>query len=319
MNWTLGRSGRRTTCGILALLVIATLSGCAVLGTPEQRGMRHLQKEEYGPAAAEFAQAIEAARQSGDQTRLGLALANRCYALDAQGYHDAAVIDCTAALEIQADDPEILNNRGVAYLGARKLDEAQADFDAAIALRPEYPEAYANRGRVHIDREDFSVAIEDLTRAVTLDDTLAEGFANRAFAHDSLGQVDEALEDYDRALERGGNALTFFNRGMLHYRYGRFQEALDDFKSSVAREPDSYVGFMAQSQVNLLESNPDALKSDGTPTTSPEGAGSADETAVSTAPPGSAGTPTLSPGDPNAPATASPGPARTTRPGSGTP
>jgi tetratricopeptide (TPR) repeat protein len=254
---------------VALLALIVSVAGCDVLRSPAQRGMNDLKRGDYVHAVDAFGRAITDAQAKGDQSAEAIAYANRCFARDAAGYHEEAVADCTAALAIKPDDVEILNNRGVVYLSLKRLDEAEADFNAAIDKRPDYAEAYANRGRLDVDRENFDLAVKDLTRAIELNDGLAEAYANRAFAQDSLGNVEEALADYTAALARHADALTYFERGMLQYRYGHFEDAYQDFKQSAALEPESYVGYMARSQADLLESNPEARKA--TPEPSPSG------------------------------------------------
>jgi len=185
----------------------------------------------------------------------------------------------------------VLNNRGVAQLNLRHLDEAERDFNAAIDLRPDYAAAFANRGRVHIDREDYALALEDLNRAVELDDQLAQAYANRAFVHDNLGQIEEALADFARSLEISRDPQVLFSRAMLYYRFARFDEAYADFKVVADTEPESYLGYMARTQTEFLENRPTGSPPRRTP-------GTAEPSPDASAEPGSATatTPAVTPG-----------------------
>jgi len=108
------------------------------------------------------------------------------------------VRDCTESLKLTPNNPEVLNNRGVAYLSARKYDEANTDFTAALKLRPDYAEAMANRGRAQLAAKEYQAAIEDLTQAISLKGDLAEAYGNRGMAHESLGDSDRPSRTTER-------------------------------------------------------------------------------------------------------------------------
>ena len=51
------------------------------------------------------------------------------------------------ALKLKPDTPEVLHNRGLAYLKLGKAEPALKDFDRVIALNPNFPRAYYNKGQ----------------------------------------------------------------------------------------------------------------------------------------------------------------------------
>ena len=260
-----------------AVVALLVLSGCDRFRSPHERGVRSLAAGDYQAAVQAFTEAASEAESAGDTTLAAIAYANRCYAYDALGMHEPAVIDCTKSLDLVPDDTEVINNRGVAYLNSSLLDEAMGDFDRAIELRPDYAQAYANRGRLWLDKEDFERAMEDLDKAIELDDQLAEAYANRAFAEENLAQPDAALEDYERSLEIRPDALVLFTRGMLHYRFARFDEAYEDFRRAADLEPDSYLGYMARTQADFLENRPTSVPQESGEPTTEATAGAAEE------------------------------------------
>ncbi len=80
-------------------------------------------------------------------TRLGLnsppdpgqrsaALSNLCAGFDGTAEFERALVQCTAALEIDASNWQAYNNRAIAYLGLGDLESAQADIIEAVALNP---------------------------------------------------------------------------------------------------------------------------------------------------------------------------------------
>ncbi|MFO7727047.1 MAG: tetratricopeptide repeat protein [Desulfonatronovibrio sp.] len=71
----------------------------------------------------------------------------------------------SAALEQRPDWPEVLNDRGLAYLDEGRLDDAIEDFTTAVALKDQFAEAYHNRGvallragKEYAAKKDFQMA-----------------------------------------------------------------------------------------------------------------------------------------------------------------
>jgi len=239
-------------------------AGCAALGSPMARGQRALDTGDYEAARTAYNEVI--ARE--DPETLVVAYANRCIANGELDDSDAAVADCTAALEaIDAHGvpegvrrEEILNNRAVVYIRKRDRESAIADLDEAIALDPEYVEAYANRGRAYNDLDDYARALEDLDKAAELNDQLSDVFGNRAYAHQNLGDLDAAYADYERAIAIDNNETAYFNRAWLRYTYGDFDGAYEDFKSVVRYAgPLSFNKTIAEQQVEFLVNRPSAV------------------------------------------------------------
>ncbi len=86
---------------------------------------------------------------------------------DGKGYTapQKAISYLSAALELKADWPEALNDRGLAYLDDYQLDNSLEDFTTAIALKVDFAEAYHNRGVVLLKtgkkfaaKKDFQIA-----------------------------------------------------------------------------------------------------------------------------------------------------------------
>jgi tetratricopeptide (TPR) repeat protein len=261
---------------LLFTLAVATLvtSACQSLGDPASQGQRAMESGDYQRAQGAYGRAIEAGTDNP------IVFANRCIANDALGQHQEAVGDCTKAIELAegSEDSlegysahEVLNNRGVAYLNLRELDEALEDFEAAIELEPEYAEAYANRGRIRLDREDYELAIEDLDRAIEIAESLTEAYGNRGLAYQYLGDDEQALADFTQAIEIDNNPQAYYNRAALQYTLGRFDEAYADYNLVLQHgDPGSFIYYIAQTQSDFLENRP---TSEGEEAADEEGAG----------------------------------------------
>ena len=62
------------------------------------------------------------------------------------GNPDAAIADCSRAIELNPGDAEAFNNRGLAKRAKGDLAGAIADFDQSILLKANDATAYVNRG-----------------------------------------------------------------------------------------------------------------------------------------------------------------------------
>lgn len=262
----------RPIAAAVTVLVALTAVGCSAVRSPLITGQRYLAQGDYERALLAFDKAI------AREIDLPFAYANRCIANDALLFHNEAVGDCTKSLELTEESTpegynryEVLNNRAVAYINLRKREEARADLDAALEIKPDYAEAIANIGRLYIDDEDYEAAIEKLTEAIEINDQLSQAYGNRGFAHQNRGDNKKAMADYDKAIAIDNNIDAWQNRGMLNYTLGRFDAAYEDFQTILRiSDRNSTAYYMADSQVQLLESRPTGRADDALTDYTPE-------------------------------------------------
>lgn len=87
-----------------------------------------------------------------------------------KGEFDRAIADFTRSLELNPNDPEAYNNRGLTYArGKNLLDKAIFDFTKAIQIDPGFADAYNNRGIAHSKKSEAKqMACSDWKRACDL-------------------------------------------------------------------------------------------------------------------------------------------------------
>ena len=111
---------------------------------------------------------------------------------------------------VKTDDAKVYLNRGVAYFGVNKIDDAIKDFTKAIQLDPELGAAYHNRGLAYCKKMLPNQAIEDFTKAIQLDKRLVNAYNSRGIVWLFLGNWDNAGADLSAARSMGVDIVANF-------------------------------------------------------------------------------------------------------------
>ncbi len=142
-------------------------------------------------------------------------------------------------LELEPDDPIVLNNRGVTYDMLERYEEAFADYDRSLELRPDHPDILNNRGIASRNLGRHEEALVDYNRSLELRPDHPDTIMNRGVAYKHMGRYKEALADYNRSLElRPDHPATLMNRGATYAEVERYEESLADFNRSLELLPD---------------------------------------------------------------------------------
>ena len=121
---------------------------------------------------------------------------NKANALSQLGRYHEALDNYQQALDIDPQDPDYWNNRGLLYAeGFEQYDRAIKDFNQALALNPRYAGAMNNRGSVYYKKGKYHLAIADFQRA----QALAPNFV--AASHNAR-EVARILQDRDSNKEQ---------------------------------------------------------------------------------------------------------------------
>ena len=204
-----------------------------------------------------------------------------------RGEHETALRHIDAALRINPNDPDALNNRGIALKELRRLpealaayeqalvlnsrhadawvnrgnvlwelkrtEEALASFDRAIALDPAHARAFHNRGNALVDLERLDAALASYTRAIQLDPNIAECFNSRGTTLKDLGRLQEAIPNYDRCIRLDPkHSDAYNNRGVVLMELGRLDEALSSYDRAIALNPRYDEAYNNRGMARLL-------------------------------------------------------------------
>ena len=98
-------------------------------------------------------------------------------------------------------DVHFYENRAADSAAKGDLDAALVDYTKAVEIDASAVSVLMGRGRTYIAKRSFVLAIADFTKVIELDPKNAMAFAERAEANDKQGNASAALDDYKKAFE----------------------------------------------------------------------------------------------------------------------
>ena len=204
--------------GVVALIVVVSLSGCAAVSEPFKSVQQAVEKTlaplagaSVSPAAANSTPARLVAAPAPEapvSPAIQRAFDDASRALRA-GRNEEAERGFRAIAQANPDLGGPHANLGVIYRQAGKLPEAAAEFEKATSLNPKQPVYFNQLGVTYRLQGQFDKARSAYERAIALDANYAAPLLNLGILNDLyLWDGPRALELYDRylALSPGGDA-----------------------------------------------------------------------------------------------------------------
>lgn len=192
-------------------------------------------------------------------------------------WEDRAASACERALELDADDPDVLVTRAELRHRVGRHEEAVADFRRALELRPDHFEALLGlahsslplgrldeaervarravelrhrdwRGHnmlafVFFRRGEYARAVTPWRRAARLSPENARVHCNLGSAYLQLDQLVPAVAAYRRSLEIQPDASTYTNLGTALFYLRQSEEAVEAFGKAAALKPASAISW----------------------------------------------------------------------------
>ena len=160
-------------------------------------------------------------------------------ALQALQRWNEAIAAYAAALRLQPDFIDALNNVGICSQQSGRLFEAQTAYRQALALEPRNAGIMANLGTVLREMSRFDEAVELLRAAADLEPLAASHGINLGIAYCQQRDYSAAESILRQTLEREPqSAETAFNLGNALQGLGRSREAVEQYSRAAALRPD---------------------------------------------------------------------------------
>ena len=162
------------------------------------------------------------------------------------GQWDAAIKDCTAALEVDPTSTSAFLNRGRCYNAKGEFDNAIKEFDSLVAQSARDKAAIADRAdsfcvrsTMYYDRGEYLKAIDNAYFAILEKGDLGEAHRLRARAYLARQQFDKALQSAERAFQlndKDAEALSI--RGMAYTAKKNYDQGLADQNKALQLVPN---------------------------------------------------------------------------------
>ncbi|MEI6609266.1 MAG: tetratricopeptide repeat protein [Deltaproteobacteria bacterium] len=160
------------------------------------------------------------------------------------GNHTAAIKAFSKALELNPQEEEAYNSRGISYEVLGNHQQAINNFSQYIKINPRDVAPYFNRGNVYRELGNYQQAIKDYSKAIELEsdaDSLSFYYSLRGAAYGKLKNNQQAIKDYSKAIElnsdAGGLSIDYSNRASVYIRLGNFRQALEDQSKAIELNP----------------------------------------------------------------------------------
>jgi tetratricopeptide (TPR) repeat protein len=135
----------------------------------------------------------------------------------------------TRDIEMDPDDPNACNNRGIVSAKEGQYEAAIAWFTRAFQRNPVFAEAYYNRGFVDLAIGQLGQAISDFTKAVEIKPAFTEGYSIRGNTYIAMSRYEQAISDFTKVIELDpDSAETCFRRSLASYANGQYERAWQD-------------------------------------------------------------------------------------------
>ncbi len=137
----------------------------------------------------------------------------------------------TPDIEVDPEDPNAYNNRGIVSAREGQYEAAIAQFTRAFQRNPVFADAYYNRGLIDLAIGQLGQAISDFTKAVEIKPEFIEGYESRGPIYIAMSQYEQAISDFTKVIENDpDSAETYFRRSLACYANGQYDRAWEDVR-----------------------------------------------------------------------------------------
>ena len=222
-----------------------------------KRAAERLYIKDYQGAISDYSQSLEIDTENANSYN------DRGLALFNSGDIAAAVQDYSHALRINPNEPAYYFNRGFARLEIGDYQGSIQDFIETLRFLPQDAECYFQLAEAYRLAGDCQKAVENYTQALQLYPQDAVAYNNRGLSQYELTNYTQAIEDYTQALQiNTEDAVAYFNRAIAYTALDRDQEALEDFNSALLLNPDYGMAYYYRAYVWIEAGNRQAAKED---------------------------------------------------------
>jgi Flp pilus assembly protein TadD len=155
------------------------------------------------------------------------------------GNYPGAVRAYRRGLEVEPENPELLNALGFALFQQGESREAVAAFEKALAADPRHAKAHNNMALASIDLGELEMAEAHYRESLAIEPQPAI-YSDLGFVLEREGMTDEATEMYRKSLELDPElASAHYNLAASLARRGELSGAERHFRAALAQKPNA--------------------------------------------------------------------------------
>jgi tetratricopeptide (TPR) repeat protein len=161
------------------------------------------------------------------------------------GNYPGAVRSYRRGLEVEPENPEILNALGFSLFQQGMSEEAVAAFEKALAVDPKHAKAHNNLALASVDLGEFELAEAHYRESLAIEPQPAI-YSDLGFVLERQSLIEEANEMYRKSLELDpDSASAHYNLAGSLARRGAFAEAEHHFRAALTESPNAqtYTGL----------------------------------------------------------------------------
>ncbi|XOV87000.1 MAG: tetratricopeptide repeat protein [Pseudomonadota bacterium] len=163
---------------------------------------------------------------------------NLATVLSRQGKYAEALTLFEKGLAQNSNDVILLSHQGLAYLDAKRIQEAQASLSKATTLDPTYAEAQFNLGVLRFRQGRHTDATHLFERAISLRPGLTDAYLNLGSALAATGDLSGAIVPWLQLKRiQPDNVALIYNIGLAQARLGNFRAAIVELETGLALAP----------------------------------------------------------------------------------
>ncbi len=165
------------------------------------------------------------------------------------GENSKAIYNLNKALELDPNNPDILNALGIAYSSVHEYEKAKQYFKRAIEINPDKAEIYTNLGVIYAQEKNYGEAIKYFEKAITNPNYLAKekAFYNLALVYKRLGDEKNFEKFLVKSISYNSTFLPgYVSLGNYYLTKGRYEEAKNVFLKAIndgLTTPEIYLGL----------------------------------------------------------------------------
>jgi tetratricopeptide (TPR) repeat protein len=220
-----------------------------VLGGAKYREKQKIKEEikELSKSLSSLNRELEKNKGSGDIEFEGDSkedYVNNAQLLIKKEKYEGAVKSFTKALNLDANDADILAQRGIILAkNLRQYDNAIADFSKVIELTPTSIKGYNGKGFTYWMMGKYEQSIEHYRKLTEIEPQKPFAYSMICDMYNSLEKYEMAANTYSQLIKISPNGEYYNGRGWALSNAGKFKDAIPDFDKAIEFEPKNGIYF----------------------------------------------------------------------------